>query len=50
MKNLLPTWGWATFGLIGALAGVLYLVLAESILTDTCFRQRQHCRDANHNF
>lgn len=50
MKDLLPPWGWAVFGVLGLFVGALYLALGESMMTDYCAKQRYLCKDSNHAF
>ncbi len=50
MKDLLPTWGWAIFGLLFAAVGLMYLGLGKSIVEDSCTTQWQYCKTQNHAF
>ncbi len=50
MKDLLPTWGWAVFGVVGLLIGLLYLAMGESMMTDYCAKARYLCEGSNHAF
>ena len=51
MMKLLPTWGWGVFAVLGALTGLVYVMLGLSIWEDSCSTQRQYCpKNADHHF